>query len=1018
MPPAQAVVNLDPRDYSVVWIAPLEIEAQAALHLLDERHRGRFPAGRGDDYVYHAGSMGGHDVVIATLPAGQEYGTGSAAALAGQLKKFFPNLWFGLLVGVAAGLPNFACIPPRDIRLGDVLIAHPDGEHAAVVPYDLGKETEDGFQPLRLGHALAATEPIVRSAIGSIKVEAPHDADLILPYYDTIRNREHATGTFVDPGQDRDVLYLTRDDETEERVERGPRPNTRRTRVWYGPIGSGEKLLKNAQKRNELRDKYGLIGLEMEAAGVLNRIPVGVIRGVCDYGDKHKNKDWQPYAAAIAASYGRALLDRIQPRPAGRERMNTLPRRLGSGAAGQQALQVVQAAARTPCYHIPLKKNPRFTGRDTILDMLEEKIFGEERSHRTALVGLGGMGKTQIALQFAYQTKEKRPGYSIFWIPILSTANIEQAYGEIAKKLHVEKKHDGEDIRELVCEHLSAEEAGKWLLIVDNADEQELVFGSDEVSGMERYLPQADNGSILLTTRSRQVAVDFADIDVIDVEQMDPDEAAIFFKKALIRKDLARDEELVAELLTRLTYLPLAISQAAAYLNQTKSPIQVYLRLLQGAEKDVTGVLGREFRDNTRYRDSRNAVGTTWLVSFDQIERSDKNKAVVNLLMFLSCIEPKAIPEPMLPASGSEEFEWAIGTLCAYSFLVRREDGQTFDMHSLVHMAIRGWVIGRQGNDEQAANLAMRHWISILPTFRARPSEVRPYLPHALRLFYEKIEQETEDFSDFAQTLGTRLLDERRCEEAMRCCRAAYHWKSRHLPEENPSRITLEQDLGLLYLNDHQTKDAIEILERVAARSELLEMRARLHAEHELGRAYLENRQIKDAIEILERARTVYHESFPGEDHDRLATEQVVATAYIEDGRVEEGIELLRQVLGILREKRAESDHFRLMTESELGCVYRGHGRVEEAIEHLSHVVKVRREILHETAEERLFSEHQLAEAYFKNQQYREAVALLDHVVAVESKTLDDDNPERQVSVDLWRLAHDRLNESDQMYLD
>lgn len=71
--------------------------------------------------------------------------------------------------------------------------------------------------------------------------------------------------------------------------------------MWYGPIGSGDKLMKNARKRNELRDKYNVIGLEMEAAGTMNRIPVGVIRGVCDYGDEHNEKVWQPYAAAMAA---------------------------------------------------------------------------------------------------------------------------------------------------------------------------------------------------------------------------------------------------------------------------------------------------------------------------------------------------------------------------------------------------------------------------------------------------------------------------------------------------------------------------------------------------------------------------------------------------------------------------------------------------------------------------------------------------------------------------------------------
>ena len=71
--------------------------------------------------------------------------------------------------------------------------------------------------------------------------------------------------------------------------------------------------MKNAQQRDELRDKFNLISLEMEAAGTMNTIPVGVIRGVCDYGDAQKNKEWQAYAAAMAAAYAKALLDKIRP---------------------------------------------------------------------------------------------------------------------------------------------------------------------------------------------------------------------------------------------------------------------------------------------------------------------------------------------------------------------------------------------------------------------------------------------------------------------------------------------------------------------------------------------------------------------------------------------------------------------------------------------------------------------------------------------------------------------------------
>src|SRR5947209_517949 len=101
-------MELDPSVYTVAWIASLEIEAKAALYMLDNRHEGRFSWSHGNDYLFHAGDINGHNVIIATLPSGQDCGTGAAAALASQIKPLFTNIKFGLLVGVAAGLPNLS----------------------------------------------------------------------------------------------------------------------------------------------------------------------------------------------------------------------------------------------------------------------------------------------------------------------------------------------------------------------------------------------------------------------------------------------------------------------------------------------------------------------------------------------------------------------------------------------------------------------------------------------------------------------------------------------------------------------------------------------------------------------------------------------------------------------------------------------------------------------------------------------------------------------------------------------
>ncbi|KAF5570874.1 calcium-independent phospholipase A2 [Fusarium pseudoanthophilum] len=450
--------KLDPALYTIAWIAPLEIEAQAALHMLDNRHDGRFPVNRGDDYIFSAGDINGHNTIIATLPAGQEYGTGSAAALASQIKILFTNLWCGLLVGVAAGLPDLRKTPPIDIRLGDVLVGLSEGESAGLVAYDLGKETSEGFQLLRSGRVLANTETVIRSAIGNIKIKAPDDTDTFLPFYESVKDKEHSKGTFEDPGQEKDIFYDIGDDGVDNPVQRLQRPTDRRTRVWYGSIGSGDKLTKNTRKRNEIRDRYGVIGLEMEAAGTMNRIPVGVIRGVCDYADEHKNKEWQPYAAAMAASYAKAVIYELGPG-------KVMP----SSSLTNEAKHALYG---TILCGLP-PTTDRFFGREA--ELLEMIACLESTNQRKGVVlcGISGSGKTQLAREYVAQRSEKFS--AILWIDASSEESIEESFSSCSSSIHEHNpkfrtERDSTPPRQLVLEWLRTAPDKNWLTVVDNAN--------------------------------------------------------------------------------------------------------------------------------------------------------------------------------------------------------------------------------------------------------------------------------------------------------------------------------------------------------------------------------------------------------------------------------------------------------------------------------------------------------------------------------------------------------------------
>ncbi|KAH9211280.1 P-loop containing nucleoside triphosphate hydrolase protein [Leptodontidium sp. 2 PMI_412] len=439
-------------------------------------------------------------------------------------------------------------------------------------------------------------------------------------------------------------------------------------------------------------------------------------------------------------------------------------------------------------------------------------IEGYMSSETVAFVGLGGIGKTQVALQFAYSVKANKQEYSIFWVAALSEASFEKAYAELAHMLGVKKSKEDEDVKDLVHYHLCSEKAGKWLLIVDNADDMEVVIGSNEKHGIYRYLPKSESGRVVFTTRSREVAVAVAGSDIIDLREMTQEEATAFVETSLTRKELLQDEATTVELLRELTYLPLAIAQAVAYLNQNQISVRKYLVLLRGTEQSKVSLLSRGFHDRTRYEGLQNAVATTWLVSFAQIQRS--NKAAASILGFVSCIEPKAIPRSILPeVEPEEEMEHAIGTLRGYAFLSQRGDEEVFDMHSLVHVATWVWLES-EGLIEQTTIDAIRHIEKAFPpSDQTRRKKWRGYVPHGLRVLNRSSWCQIAERCDLFMTVGSCL----RIKEAIEIFEHVVAVQKRTLANEDYARLTSEHALARAYLDDEMVEEAIQLLEHVVA---------------------------------------------------------------------------------------------------------------------------------------------------------------------------------------------------------
>ncbi|KAF2175016.1 hypothetical protein K469DRAFT_756484 [Zopfia rhizophila CBS 207.26] len=250
----------------------------------------------------------------------------------------------------------------------------------------------------------------------------------------------------------------------------------------------------------------------------------------------------------------------------------------------------------------------------------------------THFIGLRGVSKTQITLKLAYRTRNKRPECSVFEL----------------------KKTDS----------------------------------STKSTRLINSLLRSDKESIVFTTRSRKAVIRFTHGNVIHVAEMDKKVAAQVLRNSLVNKEVLSDGPAMVQLLRLLTFLSLAIVQAAAYINENDISLTQYVSLFDDCKENIIEVLSEDFKDKGRYYDTKNLITTTWLILFEQIQARDALAA--DYLLFISYIDPKEVPLSLLPPALTKKKEInAIRTLSAYSFIIKRPADKCLDLYRLVHLATR-----------------------------------------------------------------------------------------------------------------------------------------------------------------------------------------------------------------------------------------------------------------------------------------------------------------------------------------
>ena len=250
------------------------------------------------------------------------------------------------MVGIGGGVPSIN----GDIRLGDVVVSKPTGSLGGVAQYDYGKTVASGaFQqtgmmnqpPQVLLHAIARLQ--ADEMLGS-------NQSIVEMVSDVLNTNVDMKARFSRPADEQDRLFDPAYDhphgedscincDKRQLIHRDLRTSDE-PQIHYGLIASGNQVMKHGKTRDRLAKEYVLACFEMEAAGLMNQLPSLVIRGICDYSDSHKNKQWQGYAALAAAAYAKILLAAV--------------------SANQSRKSIPSKKA---CWMVPFERNPRFLGR-------------------------------------------------------------------------------------------------------------------------------------------------------------------------------------------------------------------------------------------------------------------------------------------------------------------------------------------------------------------------------------------------------------------------------------------------------------------------------------------------------------------------------------------------------------------------------------------------------------------------------------------------------------------------------
>ncbi|HEU5376807.1 MAG TPA: FxSxx-COOH system tetratricopeptide repeat protein [Ktedonobacteraceae bacterium] len=668
-------------------------------------------------------------------------------------------------------------------------------------------------------------------------------------------------------------------------------------------------------------------------------------------------------------------------------------------------------------WNIPYRRNPHFTGRDDLLDRLVQQFAPETLEQgitirRAALTqpqairGLGGIGKTQIAVEYAYRSRDLGWYRHTLWVNAASEEALLISFTELAELLPNFSAKAETDQQKLVeaIKHWFEECQERWLLIFDNADDIPLV---------RAYLPQQGNGSILLTTRAHAVG---SLATPLEVETMGWLEGVQLLLRRAQRFEHASDELIncAGDIVVALDHFPLALDQAGAFLEETGCSFADYLDLYQSHRRQLLAERGKQATDYPH------SVATTWSLSLQKVHQA--NPAAAELLELCSFLAPDRIPEellrdgaafwsPALQQAVADPLLWQrlIADLLKYSLVKRLVEEHLLSIHRLVQAVQRDRMEGKV--QRQYAERVIR---AIHVVFPKNPQDLISW-PQCLRyldqaqICYTWIEHYGFVSAESAEVLnraGLYLWRHALYSLAKPLYQRALTIREQVLGTDHSDTATSLNNLAHLYQEQGKYPDAELLYQRaLATREQILGVNHPVTAQslNNLAELYRAQGKYMEAEPLHKRALAIREQALGAKHPDTAQSLNNLALLYQSQGKYAEAEPLHKRALAI-REQVLGINHPNTAKDlSNLAELYQAQGKYMEAEPLYQRALTIQEEALGANHPDTAQGLNNLAILYQRQSKYAEAEPLHKRALAIREQMLGANHP--TTAMDLNNLA-------------